>query len=429
MTSVHVEPSRLTGVVEAPPSKSYTHRVFSLASLCTEKTIIHNPLISRDTQATINAAKMLGAEIVEKPGAYTVVGRRRFKTPDNIIDVMNSGTTLRIYTGLATLVEKGYTVLTGDESIRRRPMAQLLEALNQIGAECWSTRGNGSAPVIVKGGNRITGTAKIKGDESSQYVTSLLLTGLAAHGDIEIQVMEELVSKPYVDATVKMVEVFGGEIRRRGYEWFRASPQELRGVEFTVPGDFSSAAFIAAAAHLTQGQVTIKNLSTQYPQADEKIVEIIKLYGSEANYTSEGLFVEGGRNNADVEVVLRDAPDLLPVTAVIAAVNDGQTRIHGVAHARLKESDRVTLTAAELRKLGVEVEELADGLLIHGNPRIKGGVAVDGHGDHRLFMAFTVLGLALEKGLIVKGAESADVSYPAFLQDLTKLGARIKKTE
>lgn len=425
MKTVRAERSKVDGVVEAPPSKSYTHRAFAIATLSTEKTTIRNPLISRDTAATITASQMLGAKITEGKGFYEVVGARRFRTPENVIDVMNSGTTLRLYTGLSTLVEKGYTVLTGDESIRRRPMGPLLQSLNEIGAECWSTRENETAPVVVKGGKRIGGATSIKGTESSQYVSSLIITGLGAHDEINIEVRDELVSKPYVEATVEMVGLFGGEVSRKGFEVFRVWPQNLRGVDFRVPGDFSSAAFIVAAAHLTEGRITVKNLSTELPQADSKIVEIVKLFGSDAYFTGDGLVVEGGRRHVDAEVVLTDCPDLLPVTAVIAAVNDGETRIRGVAHARLKESDRVSTTATEIRKLGVHVEEHRDGLTIRGSPKAAGGVALETYGDHRLFMAFTVLGLALDKGLIITGAESADVSYPNFLKDLRTIGAKI----
>ncbi|MCS7133756.1 MAG: 3-phosphoshikimate 1-carboxyvinyltransferase [Candidatus Caldarchaeum sp.] len=427
MRTVFVRKSLVEGVVEAPPSKSYTHRAFAIASLCTEKTVINNPLISRDTAATINASQMLGVQITKKENSYEVVGRRKFTTPENIIDVMNSGTTLRIYTGLSTLVEKGYTVLTGDESIRRRPMQPLLQSLNDVGAETRSTRENGKAPIIVKGGNRIGGRTSIKGTESSQYVSSLLLTGLGADDEVIVEVRDELVSKPYVEATVHMVRVFGGDISRKGFEEFRSWPQSLRGTVFTVPGDFSSAAFIAAAAHLTNGHIHIKNLTEEFPQADSEIVKILRHYGSEIRFVSGGLDVWGGRRDVDAEIVLTDCPDLLPVTAAVAAVNEGETRIRGVAHARFKESDRVASVASEIRKLGVDVEEHADGLTIRGSSKTEGGVVVDSHDDHRLFMAFTVLGLALEKGLYVTGAESADVSYPSFLTDLKNIGAKISE--
>ncbi|MEM1948554.1 MAG: 3-phosphoshikimate 1-carboxyvinyltransferase [Candidatus Caldarchaeum sp.] len=427
MKTIYVARSRVEGEVEAPPSKSYTHRAFALASLITEKTTIHNPLLSRDTHATINASRMLGVKIEQKQKSFEIMGLRRFQTPDNVIDVMNSGTTLRIYTGLAALVEKGYTVFTGDESIRRRPMAPLLQSLKQIGAECWSTRENGRAPIVVKGGNKIGGHTLIKGTESSQFVSSLLITGLAADDEITVTIEDELVSRPYVEATVEMIRFFDGEISREDFREFRVWPQNLAGKDFVVPGDFSSAAFMAAAAHVTEGRIVVKNLSTRFPQADAKIVEILRLFGSDVQFTSEGLVVEGRRNPANVEVVLTDCPDLLPVTAAVAAINDGITIIKGVAHARLKESDRISTVASNIRKLGVKVEERVDGLTIEGPSKTQGRVTVDSYGDHRLFMAFTVLGLGLEKGLSIVDPGSADVSYPSFLSDLKKIGAKISE--
>ncbi|MEM2237338.1 MAG: 3-phosphoshikimate 1-carboxyvinyltransferase [Candidatus Caldarchaeum sp.] len=423
--TVSVKPSKVEGVVEAPPSKSYTHRAVALASLAEEKSIVRKPLISRDTQATINASKMLGVEIKQGNDFLEIKGVRRFHCPEDVINVMNSGTTLRIYTGLSALVEKGYTILTGDESIRRRPLGPLLQSLRDLGVECWSTRGSGTAPVVVKGGGVEGGWTSIKGSESSQYVTSLLLTGLRASHQVTVSVEGELVSKPYVEATIKMVEIFGGKIGVEGFRQFTVEPQTLQGADFTIPGDFSSAAFIIAAAHLTGGRATITNLGMQMPQADSAILHIAESFGSRIIVGSGRIEVEGRTKDVDVEFRLTDSPDLLPVAAVMAALNDGVVRLYGVAHARLKESDRISAVATELRKLGVNVKEEHDGLVIEGSKDIEGGVLLDSHGDHRLFMAFTALGLALSKGLRVLGMESADVSYPGFLEDLKRLGANI----
>jgi len=420
-----VWPSRVEGEVEAPPSKSYTHRAIALASLSTEQTTIRKPLLSRDTLATINASRALGVDVTTLENTVAVRGIGGFRCPDDVINVENSGTTLRIYTGLAALVGKGYTVLTGDESIRKRPLGPLLKALNQLGVECWSTRENGRAPVVVKGGCYIGGHCKIVGGESSQYITSLLITGLAANEKVVVEVEGELVSKPYVDATVRMVEIFGGSIAKKEYGLFEVQPQTLHGIEFTVPGDFSSAAFIVAAAHLTKGHAKITNLTTSLPQADAFILKIAEMLGSEVVEGDGYVEVYGGESDVDVDIKLTDSPDLLPITACMAAMNNGEVKIHGVAHARLKESDRIAAVASELRKLGVEVEETQEGLVVKGSRKLEGGILLDSHGDHRLFMAFAVLGLALPAGLKVAGAESADVSYPAFLDDITRIGGKI----
>ncbi len=422
-----VKPSTIEGVVEAPPSKSYTHRAVALASLTEEKSIIRKPLISRDTRATIKASKMLGVETSLKQDILTVKGLRTFRCPNDVINVENSGTTLRIYTGLSAYVEEGYTVLTGDESIRRRPIGPLLKSLKDLGVECWTTRVSGTAPIIVKGGGVVGGETSIKGSESSQYITSLLLTGLNASKHVMVSVEDELVSKPYVEATLKMADLFGANIVREGFEHFIIIPQNLHGTDFTVPGDFGSAAFIIAAAHLTGGRVKITNLDTSMPQADSLILDVAKILGSKVKVVNGWIEVEGRFEEVEADFRLTDSPDLLPVVAVMAVLNNGVVRLHGVAHARLKESDRIAAVATELRKLGAEVVEQKDGLIIKGVRNIEGGVILDSHNDHRLFMAFTVLGLALKKGLKIVGEESVDVSYPSFVQDLKKLGAKIMK--
>ena len=423
-----VKPSVVSGVLAAPPSKSYTHRSVALATLSAEKSTIRNPLLSRDTLATVHASEMLGAEVQKAGDRLVLVGPEKMRCPDDVVNVENSGTTLRIYTALSALTPTGYTVLTGDDSIRRRPVGPLLKSLNELGVECWSTRGTGTAPVVVRGGCRIGGRTVIKGGESSQYITALILMSLRASDAVEVVVEGELVSKPYVEATLRMVELCGCRVGREGFSRFWVEPQKVGGTDFTVPGDYSSAAFMVAAAHLTDGTVKIQNLDNTLPQADAYILKLAEAFGSKVLVEDRAVTVHGGRREVSMEVSLRDCPDLLPVTAVMAACNTGRVVIKDVAHARLKESDRVSSVAGELRKLGVRASETEDGLTIEGKGMVEGGVTVDSHGDHRLFMAFTVLGLATRKGLKISGAESADVSYPGFLDDLRKIGAEITLT-
>ncbi|MEM4297093.1 MAG: 3-phosphoshikimate 1-carboxyvinyltransferase [Nitrososphaerota archaeon] len=421
-----VYPSTVSGTVTAPPNKSYTHRAVAIASLIPERSKISNPLLSRDTRATINAAKMLGASIEMDEHDLSIVGMERFTCPNDVIDVENSGTTLRIFTALSALVERGYTVLTGDDSIRRRPVQPLLEALNMLGVECWSTRGSGTAPVVVRGGGIRGGRARIIGWESSQYVTSILISSLRAASQVHVEVEGSVGSRPYIDATIKTVEEFGGRIAREGYSSFEVVEQHLRGSTFHVPGDFGAASFMVAAAQLTEGELYIRNLEERLPQADAAIVRYVEMMGGKLNYVNGGLQVRGGRSGLDLTIDLSDSPDLLPVLAVMAANRPAITTLRGVAHARLKESDRVGSIATQLSRLGLSVKELDDGLVVRGSEMIEGDVTLDSYGDHRLFMAFTVLGLACRNGLTVTGAESADVSYPRFLEDLGKCGAILK---
>ncbi len=421
-------PSQISGTISAPASKSYTHRAVALATIIPEESKIHNPLLSRDTRASIDASKLLGA-VVEQDGPLLVVGgREKLKCPPNVINVENSGTTLRIYTALSAHVERGYTVLTGDDSIRRRPIQPLLDSLGKLGVECWTTRGTGTAPVVVRGGGIRGGRTRIIGWESSQYLTAILIAGLRASDKIILEVEGKIVSRPYVDATIKTIEHFSGHVEREGYSIFEVEGQPLKGDEFHVPGDFGAASFMMAAAYLTGGEIHIKNLDNSLPQADAAIIKYTEMMGGHITIHEKGLSVRSGRSDKPITLDLSDSPDLLPVLAVMAALRPATTTLKGVSHARLKESDRVGALAAQLVKLGLDVVELEDGLIINGRERLDGGVTLDSYGDHRLFMAFTALGLACTKGLTVLGAESADVSYPNFLDDLTSCGARVKST-
>ncbi|MCS7145409.1 MAG: 3-phosphoshikimate 1-carboxyvinyltransferase [Nitrososphaerota archaeon] len=420
---VRVRAERVSGEVKAPPSKSYTHRAITAALLAPGKSDITNPLYSRDTEATINAAKLFGATLNLKKDHITVEGVERPKTPDNIIDAMNSGTTLRIMTSVAGLTKSGYTVLTGDESLRRRPMQPLLNALRQLGIRAWSSKLDGTAPVIVEGGE-MGGECRIRGDVSSQFISGLIIAGSAAERPVSVNIEGELVSKPYIDATLSVLKQFGVEVERAGYRKFTTTPRGYRPAGFTVPGDYGLAGFVMSTPMVAGGRVRVTGLDPRLPQADYKVVEVLRNMGAEVK-EGEGFVEVVGSSLRGVDVSLRDSPDLLPIVAVLGAVADGETRIRDVGHARFKESDRIAVLAAELSKTSIRVRELPDGLVVEGG-RLK-AARLDPRGDHRLFMAFTLLSLATRGGIEVLDPESASVSYPTFLQDLETLGCEVEK--
>lgn len=429
MNQAQISPSVLDNVIDAPPSKSYTHRAIFAGTIARGESIIRNCLICKDTIATVKACKSFGADIVPKEQTFSVYGRGELITPTDVIDVGNSGTTLRLATGLSCHVRDGYVVLTGDESIRARPMKPLLDALKSLGIECWSARNNGSAPVIVKGSTLKGGDISIDGRVSSQFISSLLFTASKSSNPIRIRVEEGAVSKPYIDSTIRVMKDFGLRIERDQYSSFEVYGLEyLRPSKFVVPGDFGLSAFLLAGAALTEGKVTVNGLDFSMPQADRAIVDVLEEMGvrvvvdeSNGRVTAEGQ----GRPLAG-NFQLGDSPDLLPVVALLASKAEGVTEIRGVAHARFKESDRIMILARELKKLGIKVKELDDGLIIEGNNEVRGG-SLDPDGDHRLFMAFCVLGLVCEEGCRVEGVESMYVSYPNFLSDLEKLGGKVEE--
>lgn len=430
MVSVRVFPSELHGTVEVPSSKSYTHRALILSSLADGSSKVNKPLLSRDTMATINACRALGAIIKSTGEDLEVEGCTSLRVPEDVINVENSGTTIRFMTAVVSLVPEGFTVLTGDESIRSRPMQPLLSSLSQLGVQCHSTRREGLPPIIVKGGGIDGGETSIKGDVSSQFISALLISTPMAKSQTTIHVEGRMVSMPYVDATLKMMELFGGRIIGEDHRRYLIPPrQEYTPHTFDVPGDFSSSALLMACALLAGGRVIIKGLDFSLPQADARIVDIVREMGADVHVdASKGeLAIEGGKPLRGGEFDLSTSPDLLPVMAVLALRADEKVVIRGVEHARFKETDRIAVLAKELQKLGAHVVELKDGLIIEG----KGlrGCSLNSHGDHRLFMAFCAAAMASDEPCVVEGLESVDVSYPNFIEDLTKLGARIEKVE
>ncbi len=414
---------RLSGSVEAPPSKSYTHRAVVLAALADGVSEVSKPLESRDTMSTLRGCTALGAKALMEKGKWVIEGKKRLETPDDVINVDNSGTTIRLLTAVSALAP-GFTVLTGDESIRRRPMGPLLEALHQLGVECWSTKSNETPPIVVKGGGVRGGEAFIRGDISSQFISALLVVSPLAERDTSIFLTSELKSKPYVDITLEVMEKFGVKVERTARS-FHVEKMEYMPVKFTVPGDFSSAAFLLAAAAVTESDITVTNLDLRSPQGDKKIIDVLKKMGCSVNVGERMVRVKGNKGLVGVEVDCGDTPDLLPVIAVLGAFAEGKTRIFNAEHVRFKESDRISVMAKELSKMGVYVEEKKDGLVIRGG-KVRGGV-VDAHGDHRVFMALVVAGLAAKGETLVSGEESVDVSYPSFLNDLARLGAEFRR--
>ena len=245
MNTVVVQRSVLNGLINCPPSKSYTHRAIVVSSLSEGESLLVNPLRSRDTNATINGCKALGVDIRNKTDKIAVIGRSAFSPPDNVINVENSGTTLRFLTPMSALVHEGYTVLTGDESIRKRPMSPILLALRNLGVECYSTRFNGLAPLCIRGGGINGGNIRISGTISSQFLSGLLISGVYAKSELEIQVEGKQVSRPYIESTISTMKEFGIRVKRsKDYKFFTIGNGTYTARSFKVPGDFSSGSFI-----------------------------------------------------------------------------------------------------------------------------------------------------------------------------------------
>ena len=428
MIKTKVKPSLISGSLKVPPSKSYTHRAIILGSLSKGTTRIINPLIARDTLSSISAAKLIGASIKINENMLLINGVNKPVIPDNIIDVENSGTTIRFMTGVAGLASKGYTILTGDSSIRRRPMGPLLSSLRKLGVQCWTSKNDGRPPVIVKGGGIVGGKTTIRGDISSQFISTLLIVTPRALGDSTIEVKGVGVSRPYIEATLKMISNFNGVIKCPDPDiYFVEGNQTYEPKDFEVPGDFSSAAFIFSAAALTGGTVVVKGLDFELPQADIRILEILRELGVRVRIDRKKGIAKVEGNNEPLQggqFDLSDSPDLLPVVSTLGLISKDWIIIKGIKHTRFKETDRIAVLSDELAKIGAELDETKNVLKIRNKGRLH-RCTLNAQGDHRMFMSFCLASLVTPGGCIVLGAESLDVSYPQFIKDLRLLGAKI----
>jgi 3-phosphoshikimate 1-carboxyvinyltransferase len=422
---VTVRKSQLNGTITVPASKSHTIRALIIASLAEGESVINSPLDSLDTRSAARSVEAFGARVSCRDKPWTVTGAgAELRVPENVVDVGNSGTTLYMIAGTAALAE-GWTVLTGDDQIRRRTATPLLNALRPLGAEAFSTRGNGMAPLVIRG-KMTGGTASVAGI-SSQYVSSLLLACPLASGnsDLIITVLNEV---PYVRMTLNWLEEQGIKIdvnETLSLIHIKGG-QQYHSFERTIPGDFSSAAFPLGAGVLAGGTVILQGLEMNDPQGDKEVVSILGRMGASIETGKDGIIVRGGKLRG-MDIDMNAIPDAIPIMSVCACFAEGTTVLHNVPQARIKETDRISVMTAELSKLGADIHELPDGMIIKGTG-LHGG-KVRGHGDHRVVMALTVAGLATDSPVTVDTAETADVTYPGFWETMESLGAKIKRSE
>lgn len=423
---LRVSPSDgLNGTVTVPPSKSYTHRAVIIASLAQGSSTLHNPLLSEDTIASIEACRKIGAQIEvldEKINVKGVFGIP--KTPREEINVKNSGTTLRVMTPVCSLCSEKAT-LTGDDSIRERPMQPLLDALEQLGVQTSSA--NGKAPVSVQG-PLAGGRCRIVGDISSQFISGLLIACALARNETSIDLTTPLKSQPYVDLTLDVLEKFGGQVEK-GTNAFRVPASQIyHGINYVVEGDYSSAAFPMVAAALLESDVTITNINVNSKQGDRRIIDILRAMGVNIQVWEDSITVRGAGDLDGIQIDLGDSPDLLPILAVIGALASGKTLIKNVGHLRYKESDRLKAITTELNKMGARVKEGNDFLEIKGVESLK-GTHLSGWGDHRIVMALAIAALRAKGETLISNAETIPVSFPGFEKTMNSLGAEMELTE
>jgi len=448
---VRISPRCFSGSVKIPASKSHTIRQLLIASLADGVSEIFAPLDSLDARSCVNACRAFGAEITEyrsndpanpnpadetgeKLASWKVTGNNNFKSShcslfiDHCslpIDVGNSGTTLYLALAVAGLQNTAIE-FTGDEQIQKRSAAPLLDALAGLGVQCTSS--NGCAPVTIKGpwkGGKVSISCP-----TSQYLSALLIAApLAPAGvitEIDVPLLNE---KPYIEMTLSYLKAHGVPYENAAdfSRFVIPGGSSWKAFSGSVPADFSSAAFPAAAAAISGGQATLLGLDPEDTQGDKYYFEILEKIGCKVQWLSDA---SGGDSVRPLSISrdgplqggtfdLNATPDLLPAAAAIAAFAEGDTALVNVAHARIKETDRITVMAQELAKLGVECTELPDGLIIHGKGAIfppTNTPVIDGHGDHRIVMAFAAAALGGKTPIEITSAESAAVTYPGFLE-------------
>ncbi len=404
------------GTVDVPPSKSYTHRAIIMAALSGGRCKISNPLFSFDTLATADAVRSMGAK-VERTDYGFLVESDGLHAPDRIIDVQNSGTTMRLMTGIAALFDSE-TTITGDESIRKRPMGPLLDALKSCGVRCDSN--DGKAPVKIIGPvteDRVV----VDGSMSSQFVSSMLMMAPLVGKPMDIIIEGKTVSRPYIDITISMLKRFGITVSEEA-NGFHVEPQSYKPCDFTVPSDFSSSAFPLVAGGLS-GSVSVKGLDMSDPQGDKKIVEILKEVGCRIESDNGMITCSGNGRPKAADIDISNVPDLFPIVAVLMSTADGISRLYGAPQLRFKESDRIASVERMLKTLGADIEGTDDGCIIRGVPRLKGG-RIDHLGDHRLMMSAAIASLISDGPVSMINDECWNVSYPGFVEQMRLIGLR-----
>jgi len=415
---VSIHKSEIKGKVIAPSSKSYTLRGLMCAALAKGESEIIHPLSSDDTEAALNVLSQIGVRVHQERDSWRVNGDD-FHQPASELFCGESATTLRFMTAICSLIP-GKCRLVPGPSLAKRPVRPLIQALRQLGVNC-SSQGE-VAPVIVDGGRLKGGATELPGNISSQFVSALLFISPLADEGVTIRLTTPLESKPFVLMTLDCLEKFGIKVDySQDLREFEVSKQEYKPTKYRVEGDWSSASYLLALGALS-GEVEVENLNPESWQGDKIILNLLRDMGALVKVDKNSVTVSRSRLNA-VRADLSDCIDLLPTMAVLAASAEGVSELVGIERGRIKESNRVSAVREGLEKMGVKVQEERNRLIITGS-RPKGSV-IDSKGDHRIAMAFSILG-SVAGETIINEAECVSKTYPQFWDVLRSIGGEVK---
>ena len=404
------------GQVRIISSKSDGHRSLIAAALAEEESVLFVDGWSDDLEATVRCLEALGAEIYKEPSGIELVPISRNLDKETVLDCGESGSTLRFLLPVAAALGRK-AVFEGKGRLPERPIGILLEELAQHGCTVSSDK----LPVELEGKLQ-SGVYTLPGNISSQFITGLLFALPLLEGDSEIRLTTDIESKGYIDMTLKTLKIFGVEIRENEHGWFIPGGQAYRGsrMRFTE-GDWSNAAFWLTAGAI-KGSIGCQGLDMESAQGDRAIVSLLEKFGAETKTILNQITV----TNKEMKGIRIDAsqiPDLVPILCIAGAAAEGETVITNAGRLRIKESDRLAAMAECLQKIGVEVEEREDGIVIAGgcNPP-EGEIVIDSHGDHRIVMAMAIAAVSLGVDITIEHADAVNKSYPSFFAELTKLG-------
>ena len=409
---IEIKPvEKISGTVTVPGSKSYTNRALLIAALADGVSRLEKPLVSDDTKYMIQALKSFGIQVQEEENAFIVSGNGgELRVPTKDIFVGNAGTAMRFLTTFSALA-KGKVRLDGDERMRERPLADLLECLMQMGVKAIPTYHNGCPPLEIESEGVPGGNVKLAGDKSSQYLTSLLLSAPYFQNDTTILIEGDLTSKSYADITLDIMKTFGITVENDNYLKFCVKANQVyKAQTYQVEGDWSSASYFLGAAAVTGGDIILTGVNPSRVQGDAQFPDVLRKMGCEVKKSGDSLQLKGNPLKG-ITINMNNMPDAVQTLAVIALFAKGETVIEGISNLRIKETNRIEALANELGRLGAEIEAGEDFLLIR--PGEYQGAEIETYNDHRMAMSFAVAGLKIP-GVKIKNPKCVEKSFPDF---------------
>ncbi|MEJ6465702.1 3-phosphoshikimate 1-carboxyvinyltransferase [Fusobacterium ulcerans] len=415
-----IYPSKCSGQIVIPPSKSMGHRAIICASMAPGRSIIKNTAYSDDIKTTIEGMRKLGAVIEENGSTLIIDGIKDItKISDETINCNESGSTLRFFIPIFSLTGKKITFL-GKNRLLKRPQKIYEDIFKEQKLHYY----HDESKMEIEGKLK-AGTYEIDGNISSQFISGLLFTLPLLEGDSEIKIRPPFESASYIDLTLEMLKRFGIEIFQKDELTFKIrGNQKYSPCDYTIEGDFSQLGFFAVLGAVNN-DLKCLGLNHDSKQGDKAVIEILRSSGVNIENIEGGYFIHKSTPKG-CEIDLADCPDLGPILNVLGMYGDGDFRIYNAGRLRYKESDRIAAMEEELLKLGVSIKTTEDEIFISGKEIYAGGIEVSGHKDHRIVMSMAVAATLMNKPVIIDGAEAVEKSYPDFFEDIEKIGVKVE---